>query len=73
MKMVAAIQSQPSDERFHLLYSRTTEIASKVGVSPTKPRTVNRQVNRTNANVGGDIEVRYKVNYYPFIDHVMQH
>ena len=72
--LVAAIQSQRSDERFHLLYSRATAIASKVGVSPTKPRTVNRQVNRANANVGGDIEVHYKVNfYYPFIDHVIQH
>ena len=72
--LVAAIQSQRSDERFHLLYSRETAIASKVGVSPTKPRTVNRQVNRANANVGGDIEVHYKVNfYYPFIDHVIQH
>ena len=71
---MAAIQSQRSDERFHLLYSRATAIASKVGVSPTKPRTVNRQVNRANANVGGDIEVHYKVNfYYPFIDHVIQH
>ena len=72
--LVAAIQSQRSDERFHLLYSRATAIASKVGVSPTKPRTVNRQVNRANANVGGHIEVHYKVNfYYPFIDHVIQH
>ena len=70
--LVAAIQSQRSDERFHLLYSRATAIASKVSVSPTKPRTVNRQVNRANANVGGDIEVHYKVNfYYPFIDHVI--
>ncbi|XP_068738668.1 52 kDa repressor of the inhibitor of the protein kinase-like [Montipora capricornis] len=70
--LVAAIQSQRSDERFHLLYSRAT--ASKVGVLRTKPRTVNRQVNRANANVGGDIEVHYKVNfYYPFIDHVIQH
>ncbi|XP_068689182.1 52 kDa repressor of the inhibitor of the protein kinase-like [Montipora foliosa] len=72
--LVAAIQSQRSDERFHLLYSRATAIASKVGVSPTKPSTVNRQVNRAKANVGGDIEVHYKVNfYYPFIDHVIQH
>jgi len=72
--LVAATQSQRSDEKFHLLYSRATAIASKVGVSPTKPRTVNRQVNRANANVGGDIEVHYKVNfYYPFIDHVIQH
>ena len=72
--LVATIQSQRSDERFHLLYSRATAIASKVGVSPTKPRTVNRQVNRANANVGGDIEVHYKVNFhYPFIDHVIQH
>lgn len=68
--LVAATQSQRSDERFHLLYSRETAIASKVGVSPTKPR----QVNRANANVGGDIEVHYKVKfYYPFIDHVIQH
>ena len=51
--LLAATQSQRSDERFHLLYSRETAIASKVGVSPTKPRTVNRQVNRANANVGG--------------------
>lgn len=72
--LVAATQSQRSDERFHLLYSRATAIASKVGVSPTKPRTDNRPVNRANANVGGDIEVHYKVNfYYPFIDHVIQH
>ena len=62
--LVAAIQSQRSDKRFHLLYSRATAIASKVGVSPTKPRTVNRQVNRADANVGGDIEVHYKVNFY---------
>ena len=39
-----------------------------------KPRTVNRQINRANANVGGDVEAHYKVNfYYPFIDHVIQH
>ena len=72
--LVAAIQSQRSDERLHLLYSRAFTIASKVAVSPTKPRTVNRQVNRANANVGDDIEVHYEVNfYYPFIDHVIQH
>ena len=71
---MAAIQSQRSDERFHLLYSRATAIASNVSVSPTKPRTVNRQVNRAIANVGGDIDVHYKVNFYhPFNDHVIQH
>ena len=72
--LVAAIQSQRSDERFHSLYLKATAVAAKVGVSPNKPRTVNRQVNRANANVGGEIEAHYKVNfYYPFIDHVIQH
>ena len=55
---------QRSDERFHLLYSRATAIASKVGVSPTKPRTVNRQVNRANANVGGDIESELLLSFH---------
>ena len=59
--LVAAIQSQRSDERFYSLYLRGTAVAAKVGVSPNKPGTVNRQANRANANVGGDIEARYGV------------
>lgn len=72
--LVATIQSQRSDGRFHSLYSRAVAVAAKIGVSPAKPRTVNRQVNRANANIGDNIETHYKVNfYYPFIDHVIQH
>ena len=49
-------------------------MADKINVSPAKPRTVNRQINRPNANAGDDIETHCKVNfYYPFIDHVIQH
>jgi len=72
--LVATIQSQRTDEKFHTLYTRAVAVADKTNVSPAKPRTVNRQINRPNANAGDDIETHYKVNfYYPFIDHVIQH
>jgi len=56
--LVATIQSQRSDGRFHSLYSRAVAVAAKISVSSAKPRTVNRQVNRANANVGDNIETQ---------------
>ncbi len=56
-----------------MLWQQIKDIASNLGMEPSKKRTVMRQRNRTNPVVE-DIESHYRLAYfYAFLDHTINH
>ena len=66
-------ENKDCDVKFHDLYERSASVANEHDISPTKPRSTQRQRHTSNAPIER-FEDHYRVNFFlPFIDHTISH
>ena len=73
LKNALADMRRDIDARHHILYDEAVTLAASIGVQPSMPRVVQRQVHRANVPAPTP-ESHYRINLTtPFLDHCSQH
>jgi len=73
LKMVLREMQRDIDREHNRLYNEAVTLAARVGVQPSMPRVVQRQVHRANAQAATP-EAYYRINLTAaFLDHCTQH